>query len=48
MKKHFDFIKFARFNEPYDVRVCNLFNEFYVLSEEAAEELNKGDSVFNK
>lgn len=47
IKKRFDFAKFARINEPYDVRVCNLFNEFYVLSEEAAEKLNKGDSVFN-
>lgn len=47
MKKRFDFAKFARLNEPYDVRVCNLFNEFYVLSEDAAEELGKGDSVFN-
>lgn len=47
IKKRFDFAKFARLNEPYDVRVCNLFNEFYVLSEGAAEELNKGDSVFN-
>ena len=47
MKKRFDFAKFARINEPYELRVCNLFNEFYVLSEEAAEELNKGDSVFN-
>lgn len=48
IKKRFDFAKFARLNEPYDVRVCKLFNEFYVLSEEAAEDLNKGDSVFNK
>lgn len=47
IKKRFDFAKFARINEPYELRVCNLFNEFYVLSEEAAEELNKGDSVFN-
>ena len=47
MKKRFDFAKFVRLNEPYELRVCNLFNEFYVLSEEAAEELNKGDSVFN-
>lgn len=47
MKKRFNFAKFARINEPYELRACNLFNEFYVLSEEAAEELNKGDSVFN-
>lgn len=47
IKKRFDFAKFARINEPYELRVCNLFNEFYVLSDEAAEELNKGDSVFN-
>lgn len=48
IKKRFDFAKFARINEPYDVRVCNLFNEFYVLSEEVAKSLYKGDGVFNK
>ena len=28
IKKRFDFAKFARINEPYELRVCNLFNEF--------------------
>lgn len=48
MKKRFDFAKFARLNEPYDVRASRRFNEFYVVSEDAVDTLNKGDSVFNK
>ena len=48
VKKRFDFAKFARLNEPDDVRVSDLFNEFYVVSEDAVDTLYKGDGVFNK
>jgi hypothetical protein len=39
VKKRFDFAKFARLNEPHDVRVSRRFNEFYVVSEDAVDEL---------